>query len=80
MDIGKAFEIALSLVAFLGGIWVYRQQGDIKELQNDNRQIRDQYQRREDANRDFKTVLDHIQDVKRTVERIDNKLDRKADK
>ncbi|HBE9082716.1 hypothetical protein [Serratia fonticola] len=80
MDLGRAFEIVLSLVAFLGAVWVYRQQGDIKDLQNDLRQIRDQFQRRDDAERDFKTVLDRIQDVQRTVERIDTKLDRKADK
>lgn len=80
MDLGRAFEIVLSLVAFLGAVWVYRQQGDIKDLQNDLRKIRDQFQRRDDAERDFKTVLDRIQDVQRTVERIDTKLDRKADK
>lgn len=73
MTIDMAFQIALSLIAALGGLWLKTLQGDIKELERDLQTIRDQYQRREDAHRDFQQIMVML-------ERIEHKLDLKADK
>lgn len=80
LTIDTAFQIALSLVAALGGMWLRNLQSDIKDLTNAIQAVRDQYQRRDDAHRDSGQIMHMLEDMKRSIERIDQKLDRKADK
>ncbi|MDP8639013.1 hypothetical protein QZQ24_05635 [Serratia marcescens] len=53
---------------------------ELKELRRSIETIRADYQRRDDAMRTENSFFQLLQDVKRTVEHIDQKLDRKADK
>nr|WP_245209744.1 hypothetical protein [Serratia sp. PL17] len=53
---------------------------EIKELRRSIESIRADYQRRDDAMRSENSFFELLKDVKRTVEHIDQKLDRKADK
>ncbi len=80
MNMTLAFQIALALVAFFGGIWVNRLQSDIKEISSSLQSVRDTYARREDLGRDINHLVDMLKDVKSRLERLDEKLDRKADK
>lgn len=43
-------------------------------------EIRKDYQRRDDAEKDNKRVVDMLKDIKEQVDKISDKLDRKADK
>jgi len=80
LTLDTAFQIALSLIAALGGMWLRNLQTDIKELAHAVQAVRDQYQRRDDAHRDSGQILRMLEDMNRSIERIDQKLDRKADK
>lgn len=80
MTIEMAFNIAISLIAALGGIWLRSLQEELKNNRTELASIRNEYQRREDALRDNQIMTGLMQDIKRSIERIDGKLDRKADK
>ena len=80
MNMTLAFQIAMALVAFFGGIWVNRMHADIKELRNSLQGVRDTYARRDDLGREYSNLVDMLKDVKSRLERLDEKLDRKADK
>ncbi|HGM6997560.1 hypothetical protein BMF90_07500 [Serratia sp. OLHL2] len=80
MTIEMAFNIAISLIAALGGIWLRSLQEELKNNRSELASIRNEYQRREDALRDNQIMTGLMQDIKRSIERIDGKLDRKADK
>ncbi|USS96495.1 hypothetical protein M5J15_06315 [Serratia symbiotica] len=60
----------------MGELWVRTLQEDSGDLMN----VRQDYQRREDAQRDMTLVTGMMQDIKNSVQRIENKLDHKADK
>jgi hypothetical protein len=80
MTLELAFQISLGLVAALGGMWLRHLQSELKELRKITESVQQQYQRRDDAQRDNNQVMDLLREVKRSIERIDVKLDRKADK
>ncbi|BBI91166.1 hypothetical protein SSYM_2248 [Serratia symbiotica str. Tucson] len=80
MTIDMAFNLAIGIIAFLDGLWVRTLQEDIKGVRGDLMNVRQDYQRREDAQRDMTLVTGMMQDIKNSVQRIENKLDRKADK
>jgi predicted nucleic acid-binding Zn-ribbon protein len=80
MNMTLAFQIAMALVAFFGGLWVNRLQSDIKELRTRLDNIRDTYVRREDSGREYGNLVDMLKEVKSRLENLDSKLDRKADK
>lgn len=80
MTTDMAFNIAIGIIAFLGGLWVRTLQEDIKGVRGDLVNVRQDYQRREDAQRDMTLAVGMMQDIKNSVHRIENKLDRKADK
>jgi hypothetical protein len=80
MTLELAFQISLGLVAALGGMWLRHLQSEIKEQRKRLEDVRQEYQRREDAQRDTDQVMELLRDLKRSIERIDGKLDRKADK
>ncbi|WP_447876847.1 hypothetical protein [Serratia fonticola] len=80
MTLELAFQISLGLVAALGGMWLRHLQSELKELRKMMELVQQQYQRRDDAQRDNGQVMELLREVKRSIERIDGKLDRKADK
>lgn len=80
MTVEMAFNIAVSiLMALFAGLFRYLF-AEIKDLRIGLQVIRTEYQRRDDAQRNNDQLLDLLKDVKRSVEHIDQKLDRKADK
>lgn len=80
MRLDLAFNIALSLLSALGGLWLKSVSEELRRLQYELTQVRQDYQRREDAQRDLQLMTGMMQDIKDSIQRIDNKLDRKADK
>ncbi|MBG6243050.1 MAG: hypothetical protein EKE20_15055 [Candidatus Symbiopectobacterium sp. Dall1.0] len=80
MSLDLAFNIALSLLSALGGLWLKSVSEELRRLQYELTQVRQDYQRREDAQRDLQLMTGMMQDIKDSIQRIDNKLDRKADK
>ncbi|MFT4465840.1 MAG: hypothetical protein ACMX3H_15835 [Sodalis sp. (in: enterobacteria)] len=80
MSLDLAFNIALSLLSALGGLWLKSVSEELRRLQYELTQVRQDYQRHEDAQRDLQLMTGMMQDIKDSIQRIDNKLDRKADK
>lgn len=80
MTLDTAFQIALGLAALFGGIFIKRQQQDIRDLEKAVERIREEYQRREDARHNHGALMDTMRDLRAVIERIEDKLDRKADK
>ncbi|MCX9038844.1 hypothetical protein NLN82_22735 [Citrobacter portucalensis] len=80
MTLDSAFQIALGLAALFGGIFIRRLNQDIHDLAKAVERIRDEYQRREDARNNYTAMMDMMKELRTAIERIDNKLDRKADK
>jgi septation ring formation regulator EzrA len=79
-DPDQIYQLLLGLVSLFGGIWIRRLQSDIRDLEEDVDRIRDEYQRRDDALRDYALISDNIKDIKNTLNRILDKLDKKADR
>lgn len=52
----------------------------MKRLRDDQAQIRQDYQRRDDARSDRETFMQLLSDIKNTMGRIETKIDNKADK
>lgn len=75
-----ATGILLSLVSLFGGMWLRRLGRDISDLERAVERIREDYQRREDAQRDRDEFRQMLQEIKSVVNRLEDKLDRKADK
>ena len=80
MSLEQAFQLALSLAAGLGGLWIRQLQQELTELKRQSEQIRRDYQRRDDAAKTDDQLLDMLREVKTHIQRIEDKLDRKADK
>ena len=72
------YQLLLGLVTLFGGIWIRRLQLDIRDLEESVDRIRTEYQRRDDALRDYSQVSDNIRDIKNSLNRILDKLDKKA--
>ena len=80
MSPDQIYQLLLGLVTLFGGIWIRRLQSDIRDLEEDVDRIRNEYQRRDDAQRDYTLISDNIKDIKNTLNRILDKLDKKADR
>ncbi|TKI08649.1 hypothetical protein [Martelella alba] len=80
MSLEMAFNIVLAICGFLGGFVLHGQQREINDLHKAVEDIRTEYQRRDDARHDLAALKDLLNDLKKSIERIDIKLDRKADK
>lgn len=80
MTLDMAFPIALALANLFGGIFIRRLNQDIHDLEKSVERIREDYQRREDAKANYTAMMDAMKELRTAIERIDNKLDRKADK
>ncbi len=78
MTLEMAFNIAMTLLMGLFGFLFKYLFAELKDLRNGLQAIRTEYQRRDDAQRNNDQLLDLLKDVKRSVEHIDQKLDRKA--
>ncbi|EOG2202986.1 MULTISPECIES: hypothetical protein [Klebsiella] len=76
----QLYQLLLGLVILFGGIWIRRLQLDIRDLEESVDRIRTEYQRRDDALRDYSQVSDNIRDIKNSLNRILDKLDKKADR
>ena len=73
MDFQTAFDIAMSLAAFMGGYILNRITSSLDKLDNDVRSMPMNYVNRVDYRRD-------IDELKNICQQIFNKLDNKADK
>ena len=73
MDFQTAFDIAISLAAFMGGYILNRITSSLDKLDNDVRSMPMNYVNRVDYRRD-------IDELKNICQQIFNKLDNKADK
>lgn len=80
MTIEMALHVALWLVASFGGLWVaqlkyalHKQSRLIEDIQRD-------YLRRDDAGHRMDTLKELVIDVRDRMVRLDEKLDRKADR
>ena len=80
MNPDQLYQLLLGLVTLFGGIWIRRLQLDIRDLEESVDRIRTEYQRRDDALRDYSLVSDNIRDIKNSLNRILDKLDKKADR
>lgn len=80
MNPDQLYQLLLGLVTLFGGIWIRRLQLDIRDLEESVDRIRTEYQRRDDASRDYILVSDNIRDIKNSLNRILDKLDKKADR
>ena len=80
MSLETAFQIVLGMVAFLGGLWVRQLRHDLDHLKRQIDRVREDYQRRDDAEQHYNQMLEMLRDVKLHIQRIEDKLDRKADK
>ncbi|HBM3103482.1 TPA: hypothetical protein LVL76_005817 [Klebsiella oxytoca] len=80
MNPDQLYQLLLGLVTLFGGIWIRRLQLDIRDLEESVDRIRTEYQRRDDALRDYSQVSDNIRDIKNSLNRILDKLDKKADR
>ena len=73
MDFQTAFDVAISLAAFMGGYILNRITSSLDKLDNDVRSMPMNYVNRVDYRRD-------IDELKNICQQIFNKLDNKADK
>ncbi|EOI6592787.1 hypothetical protein ACMVCH_004614, partial [Yersinia enterocolitica] len=79
-DLAMAFQIILGLVSTLFGLWINELKKDITALEKSVENIKTDYQRREDAKTNFDLMMTTLRDVRSAIDRIDGKLDKKADK
>jgi len=80
MSLDMAFNLAVAIISALGGWWLKNMQDEMKRLRDDQAQIRQDYQRRDDARSDRETFMQLLSDIKNTMGRIETKIDNKADK
>ncbi len=80
MSMEQVLAVALGLVAFFGGLWVRTVQSDLKEVRD---KLRD-YVLREDLHRMLEGLEGALTRIEQKMDafvvRIEDKLDKKADK
>ena len=72
-----------ALLTLLSGVlwhWVRGVDERGKENKRAIEDVKERYQRRDDAGKDYQSLYHLMQDVRAQVEKINDKLDRKADK
>ena len=80
MTLDIAFNIALSIAAALGGLWLKNINETLKEHRRIMDDIKMDYQLRIDARTDNERIMKALYNIQRSVERISDKLEKKADK
>lgn len=73
-------HIALGLIATFGGLWIRSLQAEIKRLSIALDEVSKTYQRRDETLVMMQSIKDITFDIRNRIDRIDGKLDRKADK
>lgn len=73
-------HVALGLIATFGGLWVRSLQAEIKRLSIALDEVSKTYQRRDETIVMMQSIKDMTVDIRNRIDRIDEKLDRKADK
>ena len=80
MSTEQLLAIAIGLVSFFGGLWVRTIQSDLKDLGKSQ----SNYVLREDLHRELSGITNHLtrieQKVDSFVQRIDERLEKKADR
>ncbi|MGL9774187.1 MAG: hypothetical protein ACR5LG_10385 [Sodalis sp. (in: enterobacteria)] len=67
MSLDLAFNIALSLLSALGGLWLKSVSEELRSLQYELTQVRQDYQRRKDAQCDLQLMTGMMQDIKDSI-------------
>lgn len=73
-------HVALWLIAAFGGLWVGHLKYELNKLSDQLDEVRRDYLRREEASDRMDTLKELVIDVRDRMVRLDEKLDRKADK
>ncbi|AZP53248.1 hypothetical protein EJP80_03200 [Rahnella aquatilis] len=73
-------DIVVGIISALGGLWLKILHESLKELSGDIKQVRQDYQRRDDAADDREILMTVINSIHTTLSRIETKIDGKADK
>lgn len=74
------FNFVVGVAVFFIGAWFRRLDSDQKELKEDIKQIKNTYQTKEMANQVDKGFSGQLQQIFDKLEKIEGKLDNKADK
>ena len=80
MTIEFAFNILMSIVAAAIGLIVRRLFTQVDDMQKLTKQMRVDYQSREQALLENQTITKALERIEQKIERVNDKLDRKADK
>ncbi|MEZ3140817.1 hypothetical protein ACBQ88_17255 [Citrobacter braakii] len=80
MTIEIAFNIAMAIAATLGGLWLKNMTETLKEHRRIMDDIKMGYQLRTDARTDSERIMKSLDNIQRSIERISDKLEKKADK
>ena len=80
MTIEFAFNILMSIVAAAIGLIVRRLFTQVDDMQKLTQQMRVDYQSREQALLENQTITKALDRIEQKIERVNDKLDRKADK
>lgn len=73
-------DILLTIISALGGWWLKNLSEALKTLTADIKEVRQDYQRRDDASNDRELLMTVISNIHTTLSRIETKIDGKADK
>ena len=80
MTIEMAFNILMSIAAAAIGLSVRRLFSQVDDMQKLIQQMRVDYQSREQALLENQTITKALDRIEQKIERVNDKLDRKADK
>ena len=80
MTIEMAFNILMSIAAAAIGLSVRRLFTQVDDMQKLTQQMRVDYQSREQALLESQTITKALDRIEQKIERVNDKLDRKADK
>ncbi len=73
-------DIVVGIISALGGWWLKNLSEALRTLTLDIKEVRQDYQRRDDAAEDREILMTVISNIHTTLSRIETKIDGKADK
>lgn len=73
-------DIVVGIISALGGWWLKNLSEALRTLTQDIKEVRQDYQRRDDAAADREILMTVISNIHTTLSRIETKIDSKADK
>lgn len=84
MEAGAAADLwqtgVFSVVAGIFFFWLKALHSAITELRKDNVRMRETYQLKSDAIRDQEQIMQMLSEIKRSIERMNDRIDRRNDK